>query len=71
MRNSQRPTGRIFDLESTVENGFAALPYYGVDRNLAVKPGMPWVPKNSILRNVGLVLLGCTIESDDMGQPGG
>ena len=61
LRNGQRPPGRLFRLQSTVENRFAALSYRGVDRNVTTEPRMPRISENTELGNVGLVLLACII----------
>ena len=63
--NGQRPPERLFLLQSTVENRFAALSYRGVDRNVTTEPRMPRIPENTELGNVGLVLLACTTRSDN------
>jgi len=61
LRNGQRPPGRLFLLQSTVKNRFAALSYRGVDRNVTTEPRMPRISENTELGNVGLVLLACII----------
>jgi len=61
LRNGQRPPRRLFLLQSTVEDRFAAFSYRGVDRNVTTEPRMPRISENTELGNVGLVLLACTM----------
>ena len=61
LRDSQRPPGRLFLLQSTVEDRFAALAYRVVNRDVTIEPWMPRISENTKLGNVGLVLLACTM----------
>lgn len=62
LRNGQRPPRRLFVLQPTVENRFAALSDRSVNRNVTIKPWMPRISQNTELGNVGLVLLTCTTQ---------
>ena len=52
LRDGQRPPGRLFLLQSTVEDRFAALSYRGVNRNVTIEPRMPRISENTELGNV-------------------
>ena len=50
-------------LESAVEDRFAAFVYCSLNGNVAVKPGMEGISKNTKLGNMGLVSFGSTTKS--------